>query len=121
MRVTMSSLVGKLNVEVERGGIVPEPLITELYRKMLTAFYIEERMKVFVKQGKCSFYASARGHEKLQIGMTLLLKPRHDWFFTYYREKAIAVGLGMPLKDIFLGMLSREGDPNSAGRNMPEH
>ncbi len=105
---------------VER-GIVPAPLVVDLYRKMLTAYYIEERMKVFVKQGKCPFHASTRGHEKLQIGMTLLLKPGYDWFFTYYREKAIAVGLGMPLKDIFLGMLNREGDPNSNGRNMPEH
>jgi 2-oxoisovalerate dehydrogenase E1 component len=53
--------------------------------------------------------------------MTMLLRPRHDWFFTYYRSKAVAIGLGMPLKDIFLAMLSREGDPNSNGRNMPEH
>jgi len=117
----MASVPSRPSAEVERGGIVPDQLVLELYRKMLTAFYVEERMKVFVKQGKCTFYASARGHEKLQIGMTLLLKPRHDWFFTYYREKAIAVGLGMPLQDIFLGMLSREGDPNSNGRNMPEH
>lgn len=111
----------KPNLEVERGGIVPSGVVLELHRKMLTAFYIEERMKIFVKQGKCPFHASTRGHEKLQIGLTLLLKPRHDWFFTYYREKAIAVGLGMPLKDIFLGMLNRGGDPNSDGRNMPEH
>jgi 2-oxoisovalerate dehydrogenase E1 component len=117
----MPTVASGPRVEVERGGIVPPELVKELYQKMLTAYYVEERMKVFVKQGKCSFYASTRGHEKLQIGMTLLLKPRHDWFFTYYREKAIAVGLGMPLRDIFLGMLSREGDPNSAGRNMPEH
>lgn len=101
--------------------VVPPILTLELYRKLLTVFYIEERMKILVKQGKCSFQASTRGHEKLQIGMTMLLKPGHDWFFTYYRSKAIAVGLGMPLKDIFLGMLSREGDPNSNGRNMPEH
>src|ERR1019366_2919473 len=99
---------------------VPPALTLELYRKLLTVFYIEERMKTLVKQGKCSFQASTRGHEKLQIGMTMLLKPGHDWFFTYYRSKAIAVGLGVPLKDIFLGMLSREGDPNSNGRNMPE-
>lgn len=39
--------------------------------------------------------------------MTLLLKPSSHWFFTYYREKAIAIGIGMPLKDIFLGILSR--------------
>ncbi|MGH9547907.1 MAG: thiamine pyrophosphate-dependent enzyme, partial [Terriglobales bacterium] len=100
--------------------IVPHPVTLELYRKMLTVFYIEERMKAFVRQGKCGFQASTRGHEKLQIGMTMLLKPEHDWFFTYYRSKAVAVGLGMPIKDIFLGMLGREGDPNSNGRNMPE-
>ena len=87
---------------------------------MLTVALVEERLKVFSKQGKCTFQASTRGHEKLQIGMTMLLRPRHDWFFTYYRSKAIAVGLGMPLKDIFLAMLSRDGDPNSNGRNMPE-
>jgi len=49
------------------------------------------------------------------------MKPGHDWFFPYYREKAIAYALGMPVKDIFLHMLSREGDPSSNGRNMPEH
>lgn len=101
--------------------IVPDDMALELYRKMLTVYYIEERMKVFVRQGKCSFYASTRGHEKLQVGITMLLRPGHDWFFTYYREKAIAVALGMPMKDIFLGMLSRAGDPNSGARNMPEH
>ncbi len=87
---------------------------------MLTVVYVEERMKIFVRQGKCPFYASTRGHEKFQIAMALLLKPGEDWFFSYYRSKALAIGLGMPLRDVFLGMLSREGDPNSNGRNMPE-
>ena len=100
--------------------VVPHQVTLELYRKMLTVFYVEERMKIFVRQGKCGFQASTRGHEKLQIGMTMLLKPGYDWFFTYYRSKAVAIGLGMPIKDIFLGMLGREGDPNSNGRNMPE-
>ena len=106
---------------MERGGIVPDAVVLELYQKMLTVFYVEERLKIFDRLGKVSFHASARGHEKLQIGMTLLLKPRQDWFFTYYREKGIAIGLGMSLKNIFLGMLSRQSDPNSAGHNMPEH
>lgn len=100
--------------------IVPHEVTLELYRKMLTVALVEERLSVFSKQGKCTFHASTRGHEKVQLGMTMLLRPRHDWFFTYYRSKAIAVGLGMPLKDIFLAMLSRDGDPNSNGRNMPE-
>src|SRR5881628_3160327 len=101
--------------------IVPDAVILELYRKMLGVYYIEERLKILTRQGKISFLASTRGHEKAQVGTVMMLKPRHDWFFPYYREKAIAYALGMPVKDIFLHMLSREGDPSSNGRNMPEH
>jgi 2-oxoisovalerate dehydrogenase E1 component len=100
---------------------VPSEFSLRFFRKMLTAYYVEERMKVLAKQGKCTFVASARGHEATQIGMAMLLKPGHDWFFPYYRSKGTAIGAGLPIKDIFLGMLNREGDPNSAGRNMPEH
>jgi 2-oxoisovalerate dehydrogenase E1 component len=114
MRTAEASLLGDRIV-------VPHETTLELYRKMLTVFFVEERMKVFVKQGKCGFNASTRGHEKVQIGMTMLLRPGFDWFFPYYRSKALAIGLGLPLKDVFLGMLSREGDPNSNGRNMAEH
>ncbi len=114
----MSAVASNLGPGTAQG--VPDSLTFELYRKMLTVFYVEERMKIFVRQGKCPFHASTRGHEKLQIGMALLLKPGYDWFFSYYRSKALAIGLGMPLKEVFLGMLSREGDPNSNGRNMPE-
>lgn len=100
--------------------VVPDVLTLELYRKMLIVFYVEERMKIFVRQGKCPFHASTRGHEELQVAMALLLSSGRDWFFSYYRSKALAIGLGLPLRDLFLGMLSREGDPNSNGRNMPE-
>jgi 2-oxoisovalerate dehydrogenase E1 component len=92
-----------------------------LYRKALAVFYTEERMKAFARQGKCSFVASCRGHEVTQLGVTSFLKPGFDWVFPYYRSKGTAIGIGLPLKDIFLGMLSRDGDPNSGGRNMPEH
>ncbi len=100
---------------------VPADVLRALYEKMLYVYYVEERTKVFVKSGKCSFHASSRGHEKLQICMSMLLQPGKDWFFPYYREKALVVGLGMPLLDVFLGLLAREGDPNSNGRNMSEH
>jgi 2-oxoisovalerate dehydrogenase E1 component len=100
---------------------VPDKTVLELYRKMLGVYYLEERLKILTRQGKISFLASSRGHEKVQVGTVMMLKPRHDWFFPYYREKALAYALGVPLKDIFLHMLSREGDPSSNGRNMPEH
>src|SRR5215813_12386178 len=110
----------KLDSEPER-KIVPDAVVLELYRKMLGVYCIEERLKILTRQGKISFLASSRGHETAQVGTIMMLKPRHDWFFPYYREKAIAYALGMPLKDIFLHMLSREGDSSSNGRNMPEH
>lgn len=96
-------------------------LLIELYRRMLRLYYLEETVRRFVRQNKCSFHASSRGHEKLQIACALALKSGKDWFFPYYREKALMVGLGMPLKDIFLHMLSKNGDPSGEGRNMSEH
>ena len=101
-------------------GIEPE-IFLALYEKMLRTFYVEEMGRLFVRAGKCSFYASTRGHEKLQIACAMLLQPGKDWFLPYYREKALMIGLGMPLEQVFQGLLSRAGDPNSLGRNMSEH
>lgn len=107
--------------QLERQNSVPIEFTLNLYRKLLAIFYVEERMKTFARQGKCSFVASCRGHEVTQAGIASLLKPGYDWFFTYYRSKGTAVGIGLSLADIFMGMLGREGDPNSGGRNMSEH
>lgn len=112
-----TTMIGRRDAQ----AIVPVEGALDLYRKIVTVFYVEERMKAFARQGKCSFLASSRGHELTQAAMVSLLRPGHDWFFTYYRSKATAIALGIPLKDIFLGMLGRAGDPNSGGRNMPEH
>ncbi len=109
-------------IEVPQGtqSVVPGEVLNELHRKLLQCYYVEERAKVFVKQGKVAFYASTRGHEKVQVAVPMLMRTGHDWFYTYYREKSVAVTLGMPYKDIFLGLLNRDGDPNSGGVNMPE-
>src|SRR5262245_8780757 len=93
--------------------LVDPKVLLSLYENMLRVYFVEDRVKIFSKQNKCAFVSSSRGHEKLQIAVAMLLEPRKDWFFPYYREKALMVGLGMPLHDIFLGMLSREADPNS--------
>src|SRR5580765_2383738 len=101
-------------------GVQPEIFLT-LYEKMLLTYFAEEQCRLLVRAGKCSFYASARGHEKVQIAMAMLLQPGKDWFFPYYREKALMVGLGMSPMDIFLHMLSKADDPSGGGRNMSEH
>jgi len=62
---------------------------------MLQVYYLEERIKTFVRAGKVSFHASTRGHEKVSDRDSYLLEPGKDWFFPYYREKALMLGLGM--------------------------
>ena len=100
---------------------VSKEIYLDLFRRMLTVYYLEERCKIFVRAGKVSFHASCRGHEKIQIAMAMLLEKGKDWVFPYYREKGLMVGLGMPLRDIFLHMLSKADDPCGGGRNMSEH
>src|SRR3954462_1628229 len=119
--MTRNTVAPPVNTQTDDGRIIPDAVVKELYRKMLGVYYIEERLKILNKQGKISFLASTRGHEKAQIGTVMLMKPGHDWFFPYYREKAMVYAAGVSPKDIFLHMLSREGDPSSGGRNMPEH
>src|SRR5262245_35486406 len=107
---------------IESASVAVEPkVLIDLYTKMLRLYFVEERVRIFSKQNKCAFVASSRGHEKLQIAVSMALEAGKDWFFPYYREKALMIGLGMPLEEIFLGMLAREPDPNSRGRNMSEH
>lgn len=123
--MTQKSLAGDLSRPAPpvaaRRPELPSELYLELFRKMLTVYYVEERCKLFVRAGKISFHASTRGHEKVQITMAMLLEAGKDWFFPYYREKALMIGLGMPLRDIFLHMLSKAEDPCGRGRNMSEH
>ncbi|HZT38278.1 MAG TPA: thiamine pyrophosphate-dependent enzyme [Bryobacteraceae bacterium] len=114
-------MVSNLIVLEEDPAAIAPAYLKDVYRDVLSACYAEERMKMFAKQGKCAFVASCRGHEVAQAGITNLLEPGRDWFFTYYRSTATVLSLGLPLRDYFLGMLSRAGDPNSNGRNMPEH
>ena len=106
--------------KARKPGVAKE-LYLDLFRKMLTVYYLEERCKLFVRAGKISFHASCRGHEKIQIAMSMLLEPGRDWVFPYYREKGLMIGLGLPLRDIFLHMLSKADDPSGGGRNMSEH
>jgi len=60
-------------------GVSPNVFLA-LYEKMLRTYYVEEQGRLMVRAGKCSFYASARGHEKVQIAVSMLLEPGKDWF-----------------------------------------
>ena len=95
--------------------------ILDFYIKMITSRKLDEKMLVLLKQGKSFFHIGASGHEAAQIAAANLIRPTQDWSFPYYRDGAYCLGLGMTPKEQLLSFLARSEDPNSGGRQMPQH
>jgi 2-oxoisovalerate dehydrogenase E1 component len=101
-------------------GISDDALL-HMYRTMVLARRIDDRMFALNRQGRAPFVVPASGHEAAQVGSALALDRRHDWALPYYRDMAGALALGMTPEEIFLGVFSKAADPNSGGRQMPNH
>jgi 2-oxoisovalerate dehydrogenase E1 component len=95
--------------------------VLEIYRLMVLARRLDDRMWALNRQGRAPFVVSASGHEATQIGAGLALDRDHDWVLPYYRDLGLVLALGMTVEEVLLGVLSRETDPSSGGRQMPNH
>ena len=95
--------------------------ILDLYQKMFTSRKLDEKMLILLKQGKSFFHIGASGHEAAQLAAANLMNPNQDWSFPYYRDGAFCIGIGMTPKEQLLSFLARADDPNSGGRQMPQH
>ncbi len=92
-----------------------------LYRVIYAARRIDDREIIGKRQNKVFFQINGVGHEAVQAAAALLLKPGHDWFFLYYRDRALCYGLGYSAREMFLGSVGAADDPASGGRQMPSH
>ena len=101
-------------------GLTDEALL-DIYRTMVMARRIDDRMWALNRQGRAPFVVSSSGHEAAQVGTAAVLTRGLDWALPYYRDQAAALALGMTPEEIFLGVFSKAGDPNSGGRQMPNH
>ena len=101
-------------------GVDAEVLRT-MYRHMLRARLLDERMWVLNRQGRAPFWISGMGHEAVQVAMGMHLRPGIDWVVPYYRDLALTLVLGMTPLDHLLSALGRADDPNAGGRQMPAH
>ena len=91
------------------------------YRTMVTARQIDDREAMLYKQGKVFFLIAGAGHEAVQVALAECVRPGSDWFHLYYRDRALALALGVnPTEQLLQGM-GAEADPASGGRQMPAH
>jgi 2-oxoisovalerate dehydrogenase E1 component len=102
------------------GGLSPQRMV-EIYRLMYLSRCLDDREILLKRQQKIFFQISGAGHEALQVGAALALRPGVDWFFPYYRDRALCLGLGVPPADMMLQAVGAATDPASGGRQMPTH
>jgi len=95
--------------------------LLEIYRKMALARRLDEKQLIMLKQGKAFFHIGCSGHEAAQMAAAVNMNPGQDWAYPYYRDAALCLGLGMTGREQLLSFLARKDDPNSGGRQMPQH
>jgi 2-oxoisovalerate dehydrogenase E1 component alpha subunit len=104
---------------------LPAEKCLEIYRIMMRARAMEERMIKMSKSGEGYFWIGGPGEEAFNACLGLQVKkgrgPAFDYLHLHYRNSAVLVAMGMTLIDGLRQMAMTATDLHSMGRNFPSH